>query len=82
MEKAVQTVKEKALSVPGVETASVYNLAALYAEKQRDWNAALEGYRQAAMDTTAKAEKDNIEESIARVKAKKKQGKKKNSEIC
>lgn len=82
MEKAVQSVKEKALTVPGVDTASVYNLAALYAEKQRDWNTALEGYRQAAMDTTSTAEKDNIEESIVRVKAKKKQGKKKSSEIC
>lgn len=81
MEKAMHSVKEKALTVPGVDQASVYNLAALYAEKQRDWNAALEGYRQAAMDTTSKTEKDNIEESIARVKAKKKQVKKKSSEI-
>lgn len=80
MGNAVQSVKEKALTVPGVDTAAVYNLAALYAEKQKDWNAALEGYRQAAMDTTVKTEKDNIDESIARVKAKKKQGKKKNSE--
>jgi tetratricopeptide (TPR) repeat protein len=81
MGNAVQSVKEKALTVPGVDTASVYNLAALYAEKQKDWNTALEAYRQAALDTTVKTEKDSIEESIARVKAKKKQGKKKNSEI-
>ena len=80
MGKAVQSVKEKALAVPGVNTASVHNLAALHAEKQKDWDAALEGYRQAAMDTTSKTEKDEIEESIVRVKMKKKQGKKSSSE--
>ena len=81
MGRQVQLVKDKALAVPGVNTASIYNLAALYAEKQKDCDTAREVYRLAQMDVTCKVEKDNIEESIERVKSKKKQQKKYNYEL-
>jgi len=81
MGKLIESVKEKALTVPGVDTAAIYGLAALYAEKQKNWDAALDGYRQALIDATTKIERDSAEESIERVKEKKKQSKKYNYEL-
>lgn len=81
MGKAMQSVKEKALVVPGVNIASIHNLAALFAEKQKEWDVAIAGYREAMINATCKAEKDHIEESIERVKSKKKQSKKYNYEV-
>ena len=76
MEKHFQLVKVKALTVPGVNLASIYCLDALIAEKRKEWDAALEGYRRALTEATCKTEKDNVEESIERVKFKRKHSKK------
>jgi tetratricopeptide (TPR) repeat protein len=81
MEKQVSFVKEKALSVPGVCAACVYDLEGLFAEKKKDWTRAKEAYRNALMNATCKYEKDNIEQSIERVKAKKRLTKKYNYEL-
>ena len=81
MEKQFKSVSEKALQVPGVNCASVYNLIGLFAEKKRAWSDAIEAYRNAFLEATCKDEKDNIQESIERVKEKKRQVKKYNYEL-
>ena len=81
MERQVQLVSEKALTIPGVNTAAIYNLIGLFAEKKKEWSVAIEAYRKAFLESTDKNEKDNIEESIERVKAKKRQSKKYNYEL-
>ncbi len=81
MEKQFWLVSEKALQVPGVNFASVYNLVGLFAEKKKEWGDAIEAYRTALLEATCKDEKDNILESIERVKGKKRQVKKYNYEL-
>jgi tetratricopeptide (TPR) repeat protein len=81
MEKQFRLVSKKALQVPGVNYASVYNLIGLFAEKKREWTEALEVYRNALLEATCKDEKDNIQENIERVKEKKRQVKKYNYEL-
>jgi len=81
MEKQVSIVKDKALTIPGVCPACIYNLAGLFAEKKKDWTNAGEAYRNALMEATSKHEKDNIEQSIERVKEKKRLTKKYNYEL-
>jgi len=81
MEKQVQLVSQKALTIPGVNTAAIYNLVGLFAERKKEWSAASEAYRKALLEATSKNEKDNIEESIQRVKDKKRQMKKYNYEL-
>ena len=81
MEKQFRLVSEKALKIAGVNYASVYNLIGLYAEKKREWAVATEAYRNALLDAMRKDEKDNLQESIERVKEKKRQVKKYNYEL-
>ena len=81
MEKLAYQIGQKALVVPGVNIAAIYNQLGLMAERKKEWNNAIEAYRKAFLETTYKAEKDNIEESIERVKAKKHQAKKYNYEL-
>jgi len=78
MEKQVNLVKVKALAVPGVCAACVYELEGLMAEKKKDFTAALEAYRKGSLEATCKVERGNLEQSIERVKAKKRQTKKYN----
>lgn len=73
MGKQVHQIKEKALTVPGVNAASIYNLEGLSAEKNKEWTNAVNVYAKAFMAATSKHEKDNAEESIERVRAKKRQ---------
>ena len=81
MEKQVRLVIAKALMVAGINAACIYNLKALHAEKKKEWKTSLEAYRKAFLEATSKYEKGNIEESIERVKAKKRQTKKYNYEL-
>lgn len=81
MEKQFRLVSEKAFRVPGVNHASVYNLIGLFAEKNKEWTDALAAYRNALLEATGKDEKDNIQESIQRVKEKKSQVKKYSYEL-
>ena len=81
MEKQVSLVKDKALAVPGVCPACIYNLVGLLAEKKKDWISAREAYRNALMEATSKHEKDGIEQSIERVKEKKRLTRKYNYEL-
>jgi len=81
MEKQVNLVSEKALTIPGVNAAAIYNLVGLNAEKKKEWSTAIEVYRKAFLEATNKTEKDNIEEGIERVKEKKRQSEKYNYEL-
>ena len=81
MEKQVDLIGQKALAIPGVNAAYIYNLRGLFAERNKEWAKAKEAYRKAYIEATCKHEKVNIEESIERVKAKKQQSKKFNYEL-
>jgi tetratricopeptide (TPR) repeat protein len=81
MEKQFRLVSQKALQVPGVNYASVYNLTGLFAEKKNAWTDAIAAYRNALLEATCKKEMDEIQESIDRVKEKKRQVKKYNYEL-
>ena len=76
MEKQVYLVSEKALAIAGVNAASIYTFLGLFAEKNREWAKALEAYRNGFLEATCKVEKDKMEESIERVKAKRRHSKK------
>jgi len=70
MEKQAGIVSEKALNTPGVDASEIYDLLGLFAEKARDWNKALKAYQNAFIAVTTKCNKEEIEESIDRVKVK------------
>jgi len=70
MERQVGVVSEKALHTPGVDASEIYDLLGLFAEKGKDWNTALKAYEKALIEVTCKDRKEEIEESIDRVKAK------------
>ncbi|MBK0378861.1 hypothetical protein [Mucilaginibacter segetis] len=70
MESLVNKVAAKALETPGVNTASIHDMLGLYAEKNKQWPKALQAYNQAYLEVTGKTQREEIEESIARVKQK------------
>jgi tetratricopeptide (TPR) repeat protein len=70
MEKQVNIIAEKALSTPGVDAADIFELQGLFYEKGRNWTKALDAYRKAFLEVTCKDQKDQIEESLERVKLK------------
>ena len=70
MEKYVHAIAAKALTIPGVSTASVYDLLGLFFENNKSWTDALTAYKDAFIAVTDKDEKEGIEESINRVKVK------------
>jgi tetratricopeptide (TPR) repeat protein len=76
MEKQVQIIAGKALDTPGVNVAAVYNLLGLFSEKNKDWAKASNAYEKALIEVTYKNQKENIEQSLERVKEKKKKCKK------
>ncbi|MGZ3752088.1 MAG: tetratricopeptide repeat protein [Mucilaginibacter sp.] len=81
MERQVHSVIEKALMTPGVCAACIYDLKGLFAEKNKDWENALVAYQKGFLEATCKTERDDIEQSIERVRAKKRQSKKYNYEL-
>jgi len=70
MDKQVNKVALKALTVPGVYTDSIYNQMALCCENNRKWNQALSYYQQALMQVTDKQQNEEFEENLNRVKLK------------
>ncbi len=70
MEKQVYLVAVKALTIPGVVVADIYDYLGLFYEQNKNWNLALAEYRKAHAEVTYKRLKDEIEESISRVKEK------------
>jgi len=70
MEKQVHLVAEKALTVPGVVVADIYDFLGLFYEQNKNWNKALNAYKSARAAVTCNELKGEIEESIGRVKEK------------
>jgi tetratricopeptide (TPR) repeat protein len=70
MEKKATTLIAKALTVAGVNNAAIYKQLGLLNEKHKDWNKALQAYRDAFMEVTDKDEKADIDDCIARVRQK------------
>lgn len=67
MHKSVQQLAEKALVVPGVCKASIYESLGLYAEENQNFDLAREQYRLAAMVTSSQADHTLYEEHLTRV---------------
>jgi tetratricopeptide (TPR) repeat protein len=70
MERQVNLVAQKALTVAGVPVSAIHNLVGLCAENNQKWNLALASYHKGLMLVTNKSDKDDIEENISRVKFK------------
>jgi tetratricopeptide (TPR) repeat protein len=70
MGRQVQLIKEKAITVAGVNESYIYYLAGLHAETKREWDSALASYKEALMEATNKYDKDNAEGGIERVRVK------------
>ena len=70
MQKLVKAIAEKALEVPGVDVADIYELIGLSAEKNKELEKALTAYNNAFDTVTNKTDKRKIEESIERINAK------------
>ena len=73
MDKQVKLVAAAALKTPGASAASIYELLGLYAEKNKEWNKALQAYRNAFMESTMKEQLESTEESISRIRLKMRQ---------
>jgi len=76
MEKQFEVVRAKAITVPGVNLASIFLLAGLIDERHKNWTAATENYRRAFLEVIDGTLKQEIEDSIKRVsqKVRKSQG--------
>jgi len=74
MEKQVSLIIEKAVNIPGVNTASIYELQGLFSEKGKNWTKALIAYQKAFIEVTAKDQKEKIEQSLERVREKMRRG--------
>ncbi|WP_295655432.1 hypothetical protein [uncultured Mucilaginibacter sp.] len=70
MERQVNLVAQKAVTIPGVYVSAIYNLVGLCAENNCKLNEALNWYEKGLMLVTNKDKKDDIEENISRIKFK------------
>jgi tetratricopeptide (TPR) repeat protein len=70
MKNKVNEVAEEALTTPGVDASSIYNLLGLFYEKNKNWVNALQAYHNALMEVTCKIQNDDIKDSLIRVKSK------------
>ena len=67
MENAIAAVSKKALLVPGVDHAGIYNLLGLFAEKNSNWQKAAEWYRKALLAASEKKQVAEMEEHLERI---------------
>ena len=70
MDKKVNEVAVKALTIPGVSAAAIHNLLGLFAEKNKSWTVAINEYQSAFIEVIDKKHQEDIETSIERVKQK------------
>jgi len=70
MDKMVNTIYQKSLTVKGVNQAIINSLLGLFAEKKKDWAKSVSHYQLALLDATNKEEQDNAEADIKRVREK------------
>ena len=74
MEKQVNIIAKQALNTAGVNAAAIYNLLGLFFEKNKNWAKALAAYQQSFLEVTHKKQKEDVEDSIERVKEKMQRG--------
>ncbi|MHA4896864.1 tetratricopeptide repeat protein [Pedobacter sp. PWIIR3] len=67
MHKSVKQIADKALSIPGVCKADIYQSLGLYAEELQDFSSAKENYRLALFAATCQTDHTAYEEHIKRV---------------
>jgi Tfp pilus assembly protein PilF len=67
MEKQVYLIAQKALLVPGVYKAAIYNLMGLCAETNLKFNAGRNYYNMAMMQVTSNDKKKEVEENLERI---------------
>jgi tetratricopeptide (TPR) repeat protein len=67
MENQIDAVSKKALEVPGVDHAEIYNLLGLFAEKNADWLKATQWYRKALLAASEKKQVAEMEEHLERI---------------
>ncbi len=67
LENEVDQIMLKAFQIPGINKASIFELQALFYEKNKKWANALEAYNLAFIEVTNKKQLETIEESIVRV---------------
>lgn len=79
--KMVTGVAQQALKTPGVNAFAINDLLGFHAEKNKNWDEAKTFYRAALLEAILKRDKENVEESIERVKEKKRQLKKYNYQL-
>ncbi len=75
MEKQVNLIAAKALTIPGVDTAGIHELMGLFEEKNKRWDRSIHAYNLALDEVFGKDQRSSIEDSIERVKTKKERSK-------
>ncbi|RCH55245.1 hypothetical protein DJ568_08650 [Mucilaginibacter hurinus] len=73
MERLVNHIKAKALTIPGADTSGIYELSGLYLERQKNWESAIAEYRRALIEATDDVKSERIQEAINRAAGKAKQ---------
>lgn len=75
MHNLVHSVAEKALTVPGVCKADIFESLGRYAEELQDFKTAKEQYKQALLATSGKTEHESLQGHLTRISEKENAGK-------
>lgn len=70
LDKAIQHTAKKALAIPGVSKASIYESLGFYAEEQLDFLQAKEQYKLAALATASPTDHNLIQDHLRRIEEK------------
>jgi hypothetical protein len=70
MHKLAQNIAEKALTVPGVCKAHIYESLGLNAEELQDFTTAKEQYKRAVLATASQTEHELFQDHLKRIKDK------------
>lgn len=76
MHKLIIIIADKAIGVPGVCIANIYECLGLYEEKQQHYEAAAMQYKKAALSTSSQNDHNLIKEHLKRITDKQKSAKK------
>lgn len=71
LDKAIETTAEKALGVPGVCKANIYENLGIYQEEQLQFDKAREHYRSAALASSSQNDHTLIQDHLRRIEEKK-----------
>jgi tetratricopeptide (TPR) repeat protein len=71
LDKSIETAAEKALSIPGVCKANIYESLGVYQEEQRQFDKAKAHYSAAALATSSQTDHSLIQDHLKRIEEKK-----------